>query len=115
MTPRKIVNTKRGPEREIQDRVIKKLRGLGWIVKETHGNMYQSGFPDLYAAHKSYGSRWIEIKYVVKYAFTPAQLEFFPQLQSVGIGVWILVDDTDSEYSKLFRPANWYQYLSVMR
>lgn len=106
-----IVNTTRGPERVIQDALILFLRERGWVVKETHGNMYQSGLPDLYIAHKSYGSRWVEVKNPLAYSFTPAQMEFFPQLASVGIGVWILTAAEEYEYRKLFKPCNWYSFL----
>jgi len=86
-----------------------------WIVKETHGNLYQSGLPDLYIAHRDYGARWVECKNALSYSFTPAQLEFFPLLASVGIGVWILTAASDEEYFKLWEPANWWQYLPVSK
>jgi len=82
-------------------------------VKETHGNIYQSGLPDLYIAHLRYGARWVEMKYSEAYKFTQAQLEFFPLLASVGVGVWVLTDASQSEYDKLWQPANWHQYLPV--
>lgn len=115
MTPKAIKNTRLGPERIIQNKLVIKLKGLGWVVRETHGNAYQNGFPDLYAAHKSYGARWIEVKNPDSYSFTAAQMEFFPQLTSVGVGVWILISDTEDEYKKLFKPANWWLYLSIMK
>ena len=107
------VNTSgnKGPEAEIQKRIIKTLTLLGWFVKETHGNMYQNGFPDLYATHKNHGARWIEVKNKDKYKFTPAQLRDFPMLCANGAGVWILVDDTPEEIRKLFKPFNWHTYL----
>ena len=52
----------KGPERVIQDAIIKMLRYKGWHVMETHGNIYQKGFPDLFACHSKYGHRWIEVK-----------------------------------------------------
>ena len=77
--------------------------------------MFQAGFPDLYAAHRKYGQRWIECKNPLKYAFTPAQLEYFPQMTAHGVGVWVLIGPEDSEIDKLMKPANWYQYLSNMK
>lgn len=115
MNPKKIVNTKRGPERIIQDALIDFLLVRRWVVRETHGNVYQNGFPDLYIAHKTYGQRWVEVKNPLSYSFTAAQLEFFPQLSSVQVGVWILTAATEYEYKKLFLPANWYTYLSVAK
>ncbi len=115
MTPKKIINLKRGPERIIQDDLTKYLKNRDWLVRETHGNVYQNGFPDLYIAHFSYGQRWVEVKNPLSYSFTAAQLEFFPLLQSKGIGVWILVAANETEYKKLFQPSNWHRYLSVAK
>ena len=108
MKPKKI-KTKRGPEKIIQIAIVKKLRLLGWFVKETHGNLYQSGFPDIYATHKEYGSRWIEVKNPKRYKFTPAQLRDFPLFTANGADIWVL--GGANEIGKLFKPANWYQYL----
>lgn len=104
-----------GPEAGIQDRIIKKLRGLDWLVKVTHGNIYQFGFPDLYVAHKSYGTRWIEVKRDDgKHSFTPAQLEFFPQFSGAGVGIWVATHE-DQLPDLLFKPANWVMYLSIIQ
>lgn len=104
-----------GPEAIIQGDFVNYLRMRQWVVRETHGNMYQSGFPDVYAAHVRYGARWVECKNPLAYSFTPAQLEFFPLLASAGIGVWIITAATDEEYYKLWQPANWWQYLPVAK
>lgn len=109
-TPRK--TSKNGPEAKIQKDIIDFLTVREWFVKETHGNMYQSGFPDLYCCHRMYGSRWVEVKNPEKYSFTPAQLETFPMFGAKGVGIWVLVAATEVEYRKLFGPANWYTYLS---
>lgn len=110
----KIINQKTGPEAIIQEDIIKFLRYRGWLVKSTHGNAYQHGFPDLYCAHARYGTRWIEVKNAKCYSFTPAQLEFFPLLMAHGVGVWILVAATESEYQKLWIEPNWHVYLSLL-
>lgn len=102
---------KNRPEAKIQERIVKKLRLLEWYVKETHGNMYQNGFPDIYATHKIWGARWIEVKNPLAYSFTAAQLECFPKFCANGAGVWILINDSDEEFGKLNKPYNWYQYL----
>jgi len=91
------------------------LRIKGWFVLRTHGNMFQHGFPDIYATHSSYGPRWIEVKNPDSYSFTPAQLEIFPKLVANGTRIWILVDDSEGEYQKLFGPCNWYTYLLKTR
>lgn len=109
------IKPKRGPERKIQDNLINFLKIRDWLVMETHGNMYQRGFPDLYCAHAQYKQRWIEVKVDGAYSFTPAQLEYFPKLTSCGVGIWILTAATEDEYKKLFSPPNWWQYLDAMK
>ncbi|MDE1971019.1 MAG: hypothetical protein KGI50_05610 [Patescibacteria group bacterium] len=111
MEPFKPKNTKKGPEAIIQEKIIKALTLRGWFIMETHGNLYQMGFPDLYATHKAYGCRWIEVKNPEAYCFTPAQLEFFPKLVANGTPIWVLISDSDDELKKIFKPQNWYTYL----
>lgn len=103
-----------GPEAEIQVKIIKALTLRGWFVKSTHGNAYQSGFPDLYCIHKSYGQRWVEIKYRHAYQFTSAQLRDFPQFEANGVGIWILTDDTEVELAKLHKKPNWKEFLKYV-
>jgi hypothetical protein len=105
-----IINHKRGPERIIQDEIISFLRIREWYVLETHGNMYQRGFPDLFVCHTSYGQRWVEVKNPLQYCFTAAQMETFPKLCAHGSGVWILTAATQDEYLKLWKPPNWWVY-----
>lgn len=112
MNPFKPKGTKRsGPEAKIQENIIKRLKQEGWHVMPTHGNMYQSGFPDLYATHARYGVRWIEVKNPEAYSFTAAQLLNFPLMWAHGSPVWVLIDDSDEEMSKLFEPCNFHLYM----
>jgi len=101
------------PEERIQDAIIKMLRYKGWFVKKTHGNQFQSGFPDLFASHSTYGPRWIEVKLpdMMGSRFTPAQIEEFPKFQANGSDIWVLTSDGDREYQKLFQRGNWWTYL----
>jgi|SRR5215471_11828380 len=98
-------------ESQIQEDIMRMLLLKKWLTKSTHGSIFQYGFPDIYAAHRSYGARWIEVKNPNGFSFTPAQLEFFPLLAAHGVGVWILTSATEHEYEKLFCPANWYWFL----
>ena len=98
-------------ERKIQNAIKDMLRKKEWTVMETHGNMYQYGFPDLYACCREHGQRWIEVKVDGNYDFTSAQLKYFPLIQAAGIGIWILTAATYQEYEKLFKEPNWYMYL----
>lgn len=111
----KPVKGKKGPEAIVQAAIKKKLTLLGWHVEETHGNLYQFGLPDLYAMNKKYGTRWIEVKDPKRRGdvFTPAQHMKFPIWTAHGTGIWVLTGDSDSEIAKLFKPANWYQYLNL--
>jgi hypothetical protein len=99
-------------ESVIQENIMKKLRWLEWFCKSTHGNLYQSGFPDIFACHVRYGPRWIECKQPdeTKSYFTAAQLETFPKMDAAGCGIWVMTTDTDHEYAKLFQAPNWRQY-----
>lgn len=111
MDPKPLPET-RGPERVIQDAIIAYLKLRDWHVMETHGNVYQQGFPDLYCIHFRYRQRWIEVKNPLKYKFTPAQLDNFPIISRVS-GIWIMTAATEFEYQKLFQPPNWWTYLEV--
>lgn len=91
------------------------LKLRDWYIKETHGNMYQSGFPDIYACHKRYGTRWIEVKIAGRYSFTSAQLETFPEFAAKNVGIWILTEATEAQYDLLFGPPNWHMFLEVMK
>lgn len=90
---------------------MKELRNLGWYCHETHGNLFQKGFPDIYACHIRYGPRWIEVKIEDKYSFTNAQLEEFPKMTAAGARIWILTGYAPEDLAKLFQPANWEKYL----
>lgn len=103
------------PELHIRTKIIEELRKFGWHVFITHGNEYQMGFPDLYAMHATYGTRWIEVKNPTGYSFTAAQLERFPIFSACKVGIWILTGWEKSDLDKLFLPANWWAYLGVMK
>ena|SRR5437870_7110637 len=103
---------KTGPEAVIQIKVEAMLRKYGWFTVTIIGNIFQMGLPDLYCTHSRYGARWIEIKNPKNYRFTAAQLDMFPKLCANGAGVWVLTDDTDWEYQKLFRAYNYHEFLN---
>ena len=103
------------PETILQRKIADYLKLRDWYVKNTHGNAFQSGFPDLYACHKRYGTRWIEVKMPTHYKFTPAQLDTFPEFAAKGVGVWVLNEATETQYKLLFGPPNWHMFLQVMK
>lgn len=99
-----------GPEWYIQRDLKEFLRARQWQVEQTHGNLFQTGFPDLYVAHLKWGQRWIDCKNPAAYSFTPAQRQKWPVWDSFGIGIWILTAASQEEYDKLFGPPNWRDY-----
>lgn len=105
---------KRGkPELKIQDRIISMLMSKGWYCKNMHGNMYQSGFPDIFACHSKHGIRLIEVKLpdMKGSKFTPAQMIDFPKMRANGARIWVLTAASESEYAKLFKPDNIREFL----
>lgn len=96
----------------LQKKWIVYLEARGWVVKPTHGSMYQAGFPDLWITHKDHGGKWVEIKLpdMKGSRFTAAQREWFPKLSANGTPIWILTSVTDFEYRKLWQPENWLYY-----
>jgi hypothetical protein len=105
-----IKRPKHGPEWHIQRRLKTFLKTRGWMVEQTHGNLFQDGFPDLLIAHPRWGQRWIDCKVEGRYQFTKAQRRKWPIWDRFGIGIWILTDATQEEYDKLFQPPNWKDY-----
>jgi len=103
------------PEQKIREAIRKMLAEKGWYAIVTHGNMFQSGLPDIYATHSRYGARWIEVKDPKRGGdvFTSAQHDVFPKICANGSGVWVLIVATEAEYQKLFEKGNWYQHLSI--
>lgn len=97
-------------ESKIQSRLMKFLRARGWLVENMHGNMFQSGIPDLYCFKREYGERWIDVKVEGRYSFTKAQRIKWVQWEIAGIGIWILTGHTQKDYNRLFRPPNWRDY-----
>lgn len=107
------LNVHQGPEAKIQAAIVRMLRGYEWFVKETHGNAFQSGFPDVYATHAKWHQRWIEVKVPERFSFTSAQLRDYPLMKANGSPIWILTAATDVEYEKLFKPCNLDVFLSA--
>ena len=108
---------KSGPEAIIEKEITLMMRNVGWFVKKTHGNAFTAGWPDLICCSKRYGQRWVEVKLpnFKGSKFTKAQLTTFPRFCAHGSGVWGMTNATEEEYKKLFAPANWYLYCSIMR
>lgn len=113
MEPRKLPS-KKGPEAILQEQWKKFLESRGWIVKSTHGGMFQAGFPDLWITHLKHGGKWVEIKLpnMEGSRWTKAQIEWFPRLTSNGTPIWILTTVCEQEYRKLFECAdgNYLEY-----
>lgn len=98
------------PEWHIQQDLIKFLEARDWLVEHTHGNAYQTGFPDLFLAHRKWGQRWVDCKVAGRYSFTQAQKIKWPVWEEKLVGIWILTAATEEEYAKLFQPPNMRVY-----
>ncbi len=103
----------RKQESKIQSAIIRLLEDRGWHVEKLRADSFQNGFPDLYAYHRDWGHRWIEVKRPKGYSFTQRQRQKFPAWEKAGIGIWILSDANESQYALLFGPPNWRSYWRV--
>ncbi len=115
MEPAEFTSKIHKPESKIQSEIISYLKVRDWFVRPVGPSAASCGWPDLYAAHFRFGPRWIEVKRPIGYQFTPAQIETFPLLGAHGVGVWVLTAADDDEVMKLFKPANWWQFLSTTK
>lgn len=106
----KIRKPAHGPEYHIQADIIKYLKDREWMVERMIGNAYQFGIPDLYARHRKWGERWIDVKNPGAYNFTQAQKIKWPLWESYNCGVWILTAANQEQYDKLFGPPNFRDY-----
>jgi hypothetical protein len=97
-------------ELQIQRELVKYLKGRGWHVERMLANAYQTEIRDLYAYHKKWSERWIEVKRPKDYSFTLAQRRKWPEWEKAGIPIWILTAATEDEYDKLFAPPNWRDF-----
>lgn len=98
------------PEARIQADIITFLERRGWFVKQTHGNAYSSGFPDLYCYHKKHGERWIDVKNPKRYVYTKAQVQNWPEMDAAGIGIWIMFAADEENYLFLFKEPNFMDF-----
>lgn len=114
MDPAEFRSKLQKPESKIQSEIIDYLKLRDWFVRPVGPSAASCGWPDLYCAHARFGPRWVEVKRKEGYSFTAAQIETFPALHSKGIGVWILTEATDDEVNLLFKPPNWWHYLSTV-
>jgi hypothetical protein len=101
---------KHGPEWYIQRDLIEFMVDRGWYVKRMHGNLYQTGVPDLLCLHKKWGTRWIDVKQPNRYTFTKDQRREWPIWDEFRTGIWILTAATQEQYDLLFQPPNWRNY-----
>jgi len=100
-----------GPEWYIRRDIKEMLETRGWHVEIMVGSAFQTGIPDLYCFQRRWGERWVDAKQPKNYTFTKAQKFKWPIWERVGIGIWIMVAATQTEYDKLFQPPNWRSYV----
>ena len=84
------------------------MMARGWMVKKVTGSVYMVGWPDVFAAHKEHGIRWIETKRPETGKLSKEQVEMFIEFGQHGVGVWIL--ETVEDYPTLFGSPNWWRW-----
>lgn len=84
------------------------MESRDWLYKKVTGSMYMVGWPDVFAAHREFGVRWIETKRPVTGKLDRDQIRVFSQFQTHGVGIWILTKRED--YPLLFEPPNWWKW-----
>ncbi len=107
------IKSKHGIEWYLQQRIIKYLQDRGFFVKIITASLYLSGMPDLYATHRVYGPKLIEVKVEKRWSFTVAQKETFPQLLGHGTPIWIMFEADKANYDLLFKPCNCPFHLAI--
>ena len=98
------------PEKRIRARIKRFLEERDWVVDITHGNKYQSGFPDLHCYHKEYGLRWVDAKTPGRFQYTKPQIRMWPRWEAHGCGVWIMFEGDEKNYKFLFGPPNFRKF-----
>jgi hypothetical protein len=90
----------------------------GWVVEKTHGNRFQSGFPDLFCCHSQHYIRWIECKVIRNHNihFEQSQIIKFSKWISHGVKIWIIAGidfrginnkmQLHAAYTRLFKDPN---------
>lgn len=94
-------------EQEGQDKLRNFMHARGWHTEKTHGNMYQSGWPDLLCMHNKFGRKWVECK-VPGEKLRQSQIACFLKWSEFGETIYIMHDDDD--YDILFGKPNWMPY-----
>jgi hypothetical protein len=97
------------PEHQQQQALRRRMEQEGWLTEKVHGNLYQSGWPDLFCHHLTHGARWIELKRSAKTKLRPSQVGLFTRWSHYGVNVWVLTGPED--YVLLFKPPNWRNHV----
>ena len=98
------------PEGVGQDGLVRYMRARGWWCKKIHGGKFQSGLPDLYCCHPQYGQRWIEMK-APGGKLRSSQVQNFGEMKRHGVDVFVL--ESEKHYGRLFKNANWMEYMRI--
>lgn len=100
-----------GPEAKGTTRLIRYMIARGWGCMKVGGGKYNTGWPDWYCYHHTYGHRWIEMK-KDKGRLSPSQIKRFIKMNKMGDKIFVLRDERD--YKVLFREHdNWGDYLRL--
>ena len=105
----KPIRAKSPTEKLIQSKIRKALEATGALVRKSHGNRFQVGWPDLLVLHPEHPARWIEVKRPKTGRLTPGQRSEFEKWDAAGARIWVLtsVDQLDL----LDTEPNWREWL----
>lgn len=95
-------------EAELAVQILRFLEQQGWCHDKIHGTMYQTGFPDYWISHPTFGGRWLELKRPGG-KLTASQKAKFSKWAKFGTKVFVMTSIRD--YKVLFGEANWMYYV----
>ena len=99
-------------EKELSDNIRVRLHLDGWHTEKSHGNAYQSGWPDLYCMHPEHGQCWIETKVRGK-KLEASQVTTFLKWHKHRVRIYIITSVDDLILVYKHKPPNWPEYYAM--
>ena len=99
---------KTSPEAAGSARLVRLMRRKGWGVWKHGAGKFASGWPDFWARHPKWGTKWIETK-APGGKLRPSQIKKFSEMAKYGEPIWVL--ESEEDYMKLFKEPNWRMYM----
>lgn len=84
------------------------MEARGWLVEKVTASAYLIGWPDVFACHREFGQRWIEMKRPNVGRLNDDQRRVFMKWHNAGVRIWVVT--SVEEYGLLFKEPNWFWY-----